>query len=105
MSMAIASPRCIDCLGPKKSYELDEAGRCATCDRLYKRFEPPPPPFPTEHMPGTIGRLIVLEWRAESGWGLYHEADAQDDERPNLPSRHHTQRAAERHVYPCYASV
>jgi hypothetical protein len=76
--MPAAPPRCIDCLFPQKPYELDEHGRCAVCDLLLRRDERPvpPPPWSTTHLPGTLGKLIVLEWRRENGYGLWHSDDA-----------------------------
>jgi hypothetical protein len=41
-------------------------------------------PFPTEHLPGTLGKLIVMEWRDDSGFGLYHPNDAAEDPRPSI---------------------
>jgi hypothetical protein len=73
---------CVDCLEPRKRYELDEHGRCNWCQRYARRTKPlPPPPFPTEHLPGTFGKLLVLEYRAANGFGLYHPLDAVEDPR------------------------
>lgn len=74
---------CVECL--QKRYDLDDGGVCCRC-RSHARARPdrPPPPFPTEHLPGTFGKLIVMEWRAAAGFSLYHIDDATEDPLPNL---------------------
>lgn len=36
-------------------------------------------PAPTSHMPGTPGKVDVLEWRADKGYNLWHPLDATMD--------------------------
>jgi hypothetical protein len=36
----------------------------------------PLPPGPTRHGPGTRGKLVVLAWREEHGFALWHPGDA-----------------------------
>src|SRR5262245_54980822 len=68
---------CRDCLRNHKTYELDDDGLCSRCDWRAQVKQPPPPPWPTMHEPGTEGKLIVLEWRVKNGYALWHPADAQ----------------------------
>jgi hypothetical protein len=37
--------------------------------------QPPPPPGPCDCRPGSEGRVRTLEWRAESGFSLFHPDD------------------------------
>lgn len=41
--------------------------------------ELPLPPRPTRHPPGTEGRLVVMAWRTEHGYALWHPDDARLD--------------------------
>lgn len=68
---------CCQCLLPRRAYELDETGTCQACERWAKRSDRPPPPFATSHVPGSLGKVIVMEWRDENGYALYHPADAR----------------------------
>jgi hypothetical protein len=76
---------CSNCL--EKRYDLDDDGVCQYCrGHLQPRSDRPPPPFPTQHLAGTVGRLIVYEWRAERGFDLYHPDDLAEDPLPNRPT-------------------
>jgi hypothetical protein len=85
--MIAGACRCIDCLRTRKPYELGEDGRCAVCERLFRPVHQAPAPFPTNHPPGTLGKVVMLEWRRERGFDLYHPGDAVEDARGNGPSR------------------
>lgn len=80
-----AAGGCAECLEPRKTYQLID-GVCAICRGRVApdRTDLPPPPWPTSHLPGTEGRLIILEWWAANGFGLWHPADAAEDPRGSL---------------------
>jgi hypothetical protein len=104
MSTAIAGVGiCVDCDGYR--YDLDDDGRCWACDQFWDATDPPLPSRPTDALPGSAEKVAVMVRRAAAGQAVMHPLDATEDARPNLPSQHQTQRAAERHVYPCYAGV
>jgi hypothetical protein len=77
---------CIDCLAEKKSYRLDEDGRCCRCAGAWAADELPLAPTPTRHLPGTVGKLETMRWRAERRLAVLHPLDAVEDSRGNLPS-------------------
>lgn len=39
----------------------------------------PRAPFPADAMPGTFRKVVILEWRAEKGYHLWHPEDMGDN--------------------------
>lgn len=50
-------------------------------DRIITDLEPhvipPDPPWPTEHMPGTLEKIEVMAWRMRYGYKIHHPLDAR----------------------------
>jgi hypothetical protein len=84
MHTAVAG-RCVD---RRRERRLDNDGCCGRCAKRRRQPDPPPPPCATQHTPGTLGKLLAMEWRRERGFSLWHAGDATEDERGNLPSRY-----------------
>jgi hypothetical protein len=44
--------------------------------RTLSEMPRPAPPSPTEYLPGTEGKIRVMEWRYENGYHIHHPDDA-----------------------------
>jgi hypothetical protein len=79
--MPTAAAVAVRCLGCGAWSERPVCRRCRRPDP-----EPPPPPWATIHLPGSLGKLIVLEWRRANGFQLWHPDDAAEDPQPHGPA-------------------
>lgn len=44
--------------------------------------QPPPPPKPTREIPGTEGKIAVMEWRVANGYAPHHPHDYMEERNP-----------------------
>ena len=54
-----------------------EAGERFRLARVAAMREPPEAPEPTEHLPGSVGKIEVLRWRVANGYRLWHSRDVK----------------------------
>jgi hypothetical protein len=74
--------KCVHC---ERWLGLTASGLCPGCSA--RMTDRPPPPFATEHPPGSVAKVELMRWRAERGFAVLHPGDATEDSRPFGESR------------------